>query len=91
MVHIIMKLLHTEFLAFANLCLKRHIALGARYLRKEKHFFSQLATQLCCVQKIKLSWYHHLLVYQEITFNAYCLAHKKLLAKGTFGNVNFSK
>lgn len=37
-----LKLLHIEFIAFTNLCLKRHIALGARYLRKEKHFFTQL-------------------------------------------------
>ena len=44
-----LKLLHIEFIAFTNLCLKRHIALGARYLRKENHFFTQLATQLCCV------------------------------------------
>ena len=27
------------------------------------------------------------MVYQQKTFNAYCLTHKKLLAKGTFGNV----
>lgn len=84
-----LKLLHIEFIAFTNLCLKRHIALGARYLGKEKHFFSQPATLLCCVQKIRLLWYHHHLVYQQMTFNAYCLTHKKPLATGTFGNIIF--